>query len=164
MAITFNKTTKMHEGEVYEITATSFRVWDSHNKRVLDLPIAIPNLTGEVDATTEVIEKAKAFDRLAEIKSNGNKGFDNGDIVEVKKYNINTNKGIENAGKIGKVFFTRWKKEWNSHFGRYVQMQKLGIALSDSKDADGRYTNTLWIFGNYVLLAEVSELKALIEK
>jgi len=142
-------------------------VWDDEQNCILHKQYATTRFYSEgygakVDATPEIIEKAKAEKEKYFLKFAIESDIENAKSIKIGK-RVEVTRGRKNRGVIGEVFWVGRPEKFSYHSKEY---HNIGIKLNDERDDNGKFKNIVFAYDyncdviNFeTYLTEQSELK-----
>jgi len=142
-------------------------VWDDEQNCLLHKQYATTRFYSEgygakVDATPEIIEKAKAEKTKYFLKFAIESDIENAKSIKIGK-RVEVTRGRKNRGVIGEVFWVGRPEKFSYHSKEY---HTIGIKLNDERDDNGKFKNIVFAYDyncdviNFeTYLTEQSELK-----
>jgi len=122
-------------------------VWDDEQNCLLHKQYATTRFYSEgygakVDATPEIIEKAKAEKEKYFLKFAIESDIENAKSIKIGK-RVEVTRGRKNRGVIGEVFWVGRPEKFSYHSKEY---HNIGIKLNDERDDNGKFKNIVFAY------------------
>jgi len=122
-------------------------VWDDEQNCILHKQYATTRFYSEgygakVDATPEIIEKAKAEKEKYFLKFAIESDIENAKSIKIGK-RVEVTRGRKNRGVIGEVFWVGRPEKFSYHSKEY---HNIGIKLNDERDDNGKFKNIVFAY------------------